>query len=150
MSRLLQHFGLCNNQVFIEQYDLLLLEACVCDTLPLLREEVIIVNKLLPQQWERHTCICFQQKEILLLYDVPIVASSRILQQQLSIDLYIKQKSYQKHVCKPCNIRGIDHGRLVIVAIPVPGPVSSQNQAHRARFWLQTGPGQWYGIATIT
>ena len=43
----------------IEQYDLLLLEACACDTLPLLREEVIIVNKLLPQQWERHTC--FQQ-----------------------------------------------------------------------------------------
>ena len=29
--------------------------------LPLLREKVIIVNKLLPQQWERHTYICFQQ-----------------------------------------------------------------------------------------
>ena len=35
-----------------EQYDLQLLEAC--DTLPLLGEEVIIVSKLLPQQWERH------------------------------------------------------------------------------------------------
>ena len=28
MSRLLQHCGLFNNQFFIEQYDLLLLEAC--------------------------------------------------------------------------------------------------------------------------
>ena len=39
-----------------EQYDLLLLEAyaCACDTLPLLGQEVIIVSKLLPQQWERH------------------------------------------------------------------------------------------------
>ena len=37
-----------------EQYDLLLLEACACDTLPLLGEEVIVVNKLLTQQWERH------------------------------------------------------------------------------------------------
>ena len=37
-----------------EQYDLLLLEACACDTLPLLGQEVINVNKLLPQQWERH------------------------------------------------------------------------------------------------
>ena len=37
-----------------EQYDLLLLEACACDTLPLLEEEVVIVNKLLHQQWEHH------------------------------------------------------------------------------------------------
>ena len=37
-----------------EQYDLLLLEAFACDTFPLFGEEVIIVNKLLPQQWERH------------------------------------------------------------------------------------------------
>ena len=36
MSRLLQHFGLCNNQFFIEQNDLLLLKACVRHTLPLL------------------------------------------------------------------------------------------------------------------
>ena len=37
------------------------------------------------------------QWEILLLYDVPIVAPSRMLQQQLiSIDLYSKQKSCQK------------------------------------------------------
>ena len=61
MSRLLQQFGWCNNQTVIEQYDLLLLEACACDTLPLLREEVIIANKLPPQQWERHACTCFQQ-----------------------------------------------------------------------------------------
>ena len=37
-----------------EKYDLLFLEACACDTLSLLGDEVIIVNKLLPQQWERH------------------------------------------------------------------------------------------------
>ena len=71
-----------------------------------------MLNNLLPQQWERHTCICFQQKEILLLYDVLIVAPSRMLQQQLSLDFHLKQKkTCQKHVCKPCDIMRIDHGR---------------------------------------
>ena len=136
MSILLQHCGLCNNRNVIEQYDLLLFQACICVTLPLLREEVIILNNILPQRWERHTCICFQQMELLLLYGVLIVAPSRMLQQQPSLDLHLKQKVFQKHVCKPCDIMGIDHGRYVIVAIPVPGPVSSQNRALSARLWL--------------
>ena len=37
MSKLLQHFELCNNQNVIEQYDLLLLEVWACVMLPLLR-----------------------------------------------------------------------------------------------------------------
>ena len=41
MSRLLQHSRWCNDQNVIEQYDLLLLEAFACVTLPLLREEFI-------------------------------------------------------------------------------------------------------------
>ena len=91
--------------------DLLLFQACTCVTLPLLREEVIMLNNILPQQWECHTCICFQQMELLLLYGVLSVAPSRMLQQQLSLDLHLKQKVCQKHVCKPCDIMGIDHGR---------------------------------------
>ena len=44
------------------------------------------------------------------------------------------------HVCIAAAYTvGIEHGRYVIVAIPVPGPVSSQNRARRARFWLLTG-----------
>ena len=49
-----------------------------------------MLNNLLPQQWEHHTCIFFQQYEILLLYDVLIVAPSRMLPQQLSLDLHLK------------------------------------------------------------
>ena len=37
-----------------DKYDLLLFKACACDTLPFLGQEVININKLLPQQWERH------------------------------------------------------------------------------------------------
>ena len=70
-----------------------------------------MLNNILPQRWERHTCICFQQMELLLLYGVLIVAPSRMLQQQPSLDLHLKQKVFQKHVCKPCDIMGIDHGR---------------------------------------
>ena len=63
-----------------------------------------MVNNLLPQQWERHTYTCF-----LLLYDVLIVAPSKMLQQQLSLDLHLKQRKCHKHVCKPFDIIGIDH-----------------------------------------
>ena len=77
-----------------EQYDLLLLEACACDTLPLLGQEVIIVNKLLFQQWERHM---LRTIGIILLYDVLIVAPSRMLQ-QLSLELHLKQKLAKKRL----------------------------------------------------
>ena len=35
---------------------------------------------------------------------------SRMLQQQFRLDLYSKQKSCQKNVCKPCNMMGNDLG----------------------------------------
>ena len=44
MSRLLQYSGWCNSQNIIKQYDLLLLKACACMTLPLLRKEVIMLK----------------------------------------------------------------------------------------------------------
>ena len=70
-----------------------------------------MLNNILPQQLERHTCICLQQMELLLLYGVLIVAPSRMLQQQLSLDIHLKQTVCQKQDCKPCDIMGIDHGR---------------------------------------
>ena len=34
-----------------------------------------------------------------------------IVHAKCSIDLHLKQKTWPKHVCKHCDIMGIDHGR---------------------------------------